>query len=90
MEGRHAGAGPVGIGAFLFYLYVYELTVFELDDPGRILPDELVVVGRHKDRGTSHVDLPDELHDFGGCTGVKIAGRLIGQKDGRSGQGLAR
>ena len=42
-------------------------------------------MGDHDDRMSLFIKIIENLHDFAGCYGVKVAGRFVGEKDVRIG-----
>ncbi len=58
-------------------------TVVERDRLASDAANELAVVRRDEDGRAARVDLAKEVHDFERQIGVEIAGRLIGEDDGR-------
>ena len=54
-------------------------------DFSRALIRELRVMGDHDDRMSLLIKVIEDLHDFAGRHGVKIAGRFVGEKDVRIG-----
>ena len=60
----HRGVCAVCVDAFLFDFNVDQLAVFELDDAGRVLANEVVVMRCHEDGGAAHVDFLEQFHDF--------------------------
>ena len=55
----------------------------ERDGASADATNQLAVVGRHDHRRPARVDLAKEVHDFERQVGIEVAGRLIGEDDGR-------
>lgn len=47
------------------------------------MTDELSVMGSDDHRGSSPVDLTEQIHDFEGQLWIEVASRLVGQDDFR-------